>query len=289
LDDGTWIKGNLKAVEKPPLNNLDIFVKSVYVDSKGFDFKVEGWLNYNKLQLTSSRDSIHEEGVEYEKFIEGLTKHLEENYDKKTEKKDKHVRAEKQLGKMFVNVISSIRDAYPDMVKPLMAGSPSGEIGIGTNFKGDASDPCTEQKGIIDRTNTAELTIGKPIGGSGKGHKRGSKETMSRITKGDGRILAPSHVLPSGNDKIPEPNVVIGKSEDRPVVYYSAPNRLVINEYWSVSKILTDGNPRDPDLKSRVLPLLVRAGIDAYPGASEMLREEWFKRYDVVLDRAWSK
>jgi hypothetical protein len=72
---------------------------------------------------------------------------------------------------MFVNVISSIRDAYPDMAKPLMAGSPSGEIGIGTNFKGDASDPCTEQKGIIDRTNTAELSIGKPIGGCGKGHR----------------------------------------------------------------------------------------------------------------------
>jgi hypothetical protein len=290
LDDGTWIKGNLNVVEKPQLNNLDIFVRNVYVDSKGFDFKVEGWLNYNKLQLTSSRDAIHEEGVEHEKFIQGLTKHLEENYEKKkTEKKDQHVRAEKQLGKMFVNVISSIRDAYPDMAKPLMAGSPSGEIGIGTNFKGDASDPCTEQKGIIDRTNTAELSIGKPIGGCGKGHRTGSKESMSRITKGDGRILAPSHVLPSGNDMIPEPKLVTAKSEDRPVVYYSAPNRLVINEYWSVSKILIDANPRDPDLKSRVLPLLVRAGINAYPGASEMSLEQWLTTYDLVLERAWSK
>jgi hypothetical protein len=205
---------------------------------------------------------------------------------------------------MFVNVISSIREAYPDMSKPLMAGSPSGEIGIGTlsNFNGNAADPCIEQKGKIDRTNTcieqkgkidrtntAELTIGKPIGGCGKGHRRGSKESMSRITKGDGRILAPSHVLPSGNDMIPEPKLVTGKSEDRPVVYYSAPNRLVINEYWSVSKILIDANPRDPDLKSRVLPLLVRAGIDAYPGALEMSREQWFRTYDLVLERAWSK
>ncbi|MGC2570599.1 MAG: hypothetical protein WA364_03735, partial [Candidatus Nitrosopolaris sp.] len=230
------------------------------------------------------------EGVEYEKFIQGLIKHLEETYDKKkTEEREQHVKAEKRLGKMFVNVISLIRDAYPDMAKPLMAGSPSGEIGIGTVSKGDASDPCTEQKGIIDTTNTAELTIGKPIGGCGKGHRRGSKESTSRITTGDGRILAPSHVLPSGNDMIPEPKLVTGKSEDRPVVYFSAPNRLVINEYWSVSKILLDANPRDPDLKSRVLLLLVRAGIDAYPGASEMLREEWFRRYDVVLDRAWSK
>jgi hypothetical protein len=112
---------------------------------------------------------------------------------------------------------------------------------------------------------------------------------MSRITKGDGRILAPSHVLPSGNDMIPEPKLVTAKSEDRPVVYYSAPNRLVINEYWSVSKILIDANPRDPDLKSRVLPLLVRAGINAYPGASGMSLEQWLTTYDLVLERAWSK
>jgi hypothetical protein len=114
------------------------------------------------LQLTSSRDSIHEEGVEYEKFIQGLTKHLEETYEKKkTEKKDQHVGAEKQLGKMFVNVISSIREACPDMPKPLMAGSPSGEIGIGTlsNFTGSGADPCTEQKGKIDRTNPVKLFL----------------------------------------------------------------------------------------------------------------------------------
>ena len=290
LDDGTWIKGNLKAVEKPEINNLHIFVKNVYVESKGFDFKVEGWVNYNNLQLTSSRDAIHEEGAEYDKFIQGLTNHLEENYEKKKiENKEQHVKAEKQLGKMFVNVISSIREAYPDMPKPLMAGSPSGEIGIGTSCQGNASDPCTEQKGIIDKTNTVDSIIAKPIGGDGKGHIGGSKESMCRIIKGDGRILAPSHVLPSGNDMIPEPKLVIGRSEDRPVVYYSAPNRLVINEYWSVSKILINANPRDPDLKSRVLPLLVRAGIDAYPGASEMSRDQWFRTYDVVLERAWSK
>lgn len=58
LDEETWVKGNLRVVEKPQLNNLDIFVKNVYVDSKGFDFKVEGWLNYNKLQLDKKLTKI---------------------------------------------------------------------------------------------------------------------------------------------------------------------------------------------------------------------------------------
>jgi hypothetical protein len=64
-------------------------------------------------------------------------------------------------------------EIYPDMAKPLMVGSPSGEIGIGTlsDLKGDAADRCIEQQGIIDTTKTAELIIGKPLG-CGKGHKR---------------------------------------------------------------------------------------------------------------------
>jgi hypothetical protein len=43
-------------------------------------------------------------------------------------------------------------------------------------------------------------------------------------------------------------------------------------------------NPKDPNLKFRVMPLLVRAGIDAFPEASEMGIEEWFRRNDLVLD-----
>jgi hypothetical protein len=131
LDDGTWIKGNLKAVEKPEINNISIFVKNVFVDSKDFGFKVEGWLNHNRLLLTSSRDAVHEEGLEYERFMKGLIKHLEENYEKKSERSDINVKSEKQLKKLFVNVIASICNNYPDIAKPLMSGNPSGKMGIG--------------------------------------------------------------------------------------------------------------------------------------------------------------
>jgi hypothetical protein len=40
----------------------------------------------------------------------------------------------------------------------------------------------------------------------------------------------------------------------------------------------------DPHIKSRLMPLLIRAGIDAFPGASDMSTEEWFRHYDLVLD-----
>ena len=52
--------GNLKSVEKPKPNNIEIFVKRVSVDSKEFDYKVEGWVNCDALDLETSRDGIYE-------------------------------------------------------------------------------------------------------------------------------------------------------------------------------------------------------------------------------------
>ena len=48
-----------------------------------------------------------------------------------------------------------------------------------------------------------------------------------------------------------------------------------------------DANPKDITLRSRILPLLVRAGIDAFPGSSDMSKEEWFMKYDAVLDNVF--
>ncbi|MFL6398169.1 MAG: hypothetical protein ACJ72J_01120 [Nitrososphaeraceae archaeon] len=67
-------------------------------------------------------------------------------------------------------------------------------------------------------------------------------------------------------------------------------NRLVINSKRPSSRIILEANTKDPiEMKSRVLPLLVRAGIDAFPKSSEMSKEEWLKWYDQVLDNMWCK
>ena len=131
-------------------------------------------------------------------------------------------------------------------------------------------------------------TIGKPIG-KGKGHKHGSEESKSRIIPGNGKVLSPSGSI-SGDDRMPELTVVVTDIKDKPVAFFSPPNRLVINSIRPSSHILTDASPKDPIiLKSRVLPLLVRAGINAFPGSSDIPKEEWFEKYDQVLDIMWSK
>lgn len=289
LSNGIKIFGNLKNVEKPKSNNIDIFVKQVFVDSKGFDYKVEGWLNCNSLDLETSRDGIYEGNEIYIEFINSLRNYLDKNYEIKSQPKEKEVKSEKQIAKMFVNIIKSINDLYPEMNKPFLSGIPSNSRGFGalSKIQGDESTPCTEREGIIDELQTSELAISKPIG-NGKSHKIGKGESYTRIKKGDSKILAPSIFNSLGNGMIREPKIIVVKVVDKPVVFFSAPDRLVINQLRASSSILLDASPRDPTIKSRILPLLVRAGIDAFPGSSELSVGEWFKKYDTVLDSVYS-
>jgi hypothetical protein len=290
LTNGSNVFGNLNIVERPKPNNIEIFVKRVSVDSKEFDYKVEGWVNCDALDLDTSRDAIYEGNEIYIEFIEKLLGYLEKNFDKKSENKDKdkEIKSQKQIAKMFVNVVKSIHQLYPEMIKPVLSGNFSNEKGYGnipypTN---DINSPCIEQPGIIDNDITIHRITGKPIG-NGKGHKNGNGESTARIKNGDGKVLSPSTLPFSGNGQIPEPKVVVIGVEEKPVIYFNAPNRLVINSLRPSSKILLDAKPKDIALRSRILPLLVRAGIDAFPGSSNMSKEEWFTKYDAVLDNVF--
>lgn len=115
--------------------------------------------------------------------------------------------------------------------------------------------PCIEQRGLIDNYITKCRVIGKPIA-NGKSHKYGNGESTVRIKNGDGKVLSSSTLPLSGNGQIPEPKVVVIGVEEKPVIYFNAPNRLVINSSRPCSKILTDAKPKDI---AKIYPLLVRA------------------------------
>ncbi|NAL77292.1 ATP-binding protein [Nitrososphaera sp. AFS] len=285
LRDNTWIYGKLKKVEKPKTDNIDIFVKKIHVCYKGFDYKVEGWINCDKLELTTSRDEIYEGNEVYVDFMTRLMGYLEGYFDKKADNIEKDVKSEKKISESFVNVIKEISDLFPELTKPFLSGSISHQAGMGTlsNLSGEPQDQCIEQRGVLDKD--ANMIIAKPLG-DGKGHKLGNEESHCRVTKGTNgnKILAPPNLLSHGKGVIPEPTVIPLKAGDKPVVYLSAPNRLVINLDRPASNILLRASPRDPNIKHRVMPLLVRAGLDAFPGASEMSTDEYFRHYDRVLD-----
>jgi hypothetical protein len=140
---------------------------------------------------------------------------------------------------------------------------------------------------VVDKSDYSWCGTGKPLG-NGNGHKRGDGESTVRRADGDGKILAPRGTNMIIGNTISEPKVVVAKIDGRPVVFFSPPDRLVVNLGRSSSEILLSANPRDPNLKSRVLPLLVRAWINASPGSSDLSKEEWDQKYDAVLDSVWT-
>lgn len=286
MSNGISVYGNLNNVEKPKPNNVEIFVKQVYVDSKGFDYKVQGWLNCDILDLLTSRDGLYEGSNVYAEFMKKLLEHLDNNFEKKSQPEEREIKSGKQILNTFLHVIKAIHNYFPNMQKPLLSGSESNLRGMGSfsNIDGGPSSPCSENKGIIDETSKERLIIAKPIG-NGKSHRHGKGESHARIKNGEGRILSPSLLFASGNGIIPEPKIVITESgKEKPIVYFNAPNRLVINKSWTSSLILLEANPRDPAIKSRILPLLVRAGLDAFPESSALSKDEWFKVYDTILE-----
>jgi hypothetical protein len=249
-------------------------------------FEKEGWINCDQLELTTSRDEVYEGNEVYTDFMTKLMSHIDKNFEKKLENIENQVKSEKKISEFFVNIIKSIHHHFPELTKPLLSGDISNQQGIGrlSDLSGEAAAQCIEQEGIIDKTAKMHC-IAKTLG-DGKSHKRGNGESQCRVIKGKngGKILAPPNILSVGNGIMPEPSIVPLKAGDKPVVYFSAPNRLIINEDRPASNILLKADRNDPHIKSRLMPLLLRAGINAFPGASEMSIDEWFRHYDVVLD-----
>jgi hypothetical protein len=192
--------------------------------------------------------------MEYEKLLQGITKHLEENYERKsTEGKENDIKSGKQIAKEFTNVLKNICDLYPEMTRPFLSGNITDDQGMRSlsDLPGGANDPCMEDRGSIDVTKTTTPTIAKPIG-EGSSHRSGKGESKSRIIQGDSKILSPSSTIP-GDNRMPELKVVVLQMDnEKPPIFFNPSNRLVINSTRPASYILTDAIPKDPEvLKAR--------------------------------------
>jgi hypothetical protein len=287
LGDGTAVFGNLKPIEKPRLNNIDIFVKEVFVSDKNFEYQVEGWINCDQLELETSRDDILEDNDIYSDLMKRLMPYLHVRFKKKSEFRQMESRSEKQIKKFCMDIMRSINDLFPEMTKPVVAGLCSKDSdGMGsTSESGKIEGPCTLCEG--EKDPDGELVTGKPIS-SGKGHRTGPGESTVRIRGGvtEKKILASSYLQHVGNEFLPDPKIVSVKAGERPVVFFFSPDRLVINIDRPSSSILIDANSRE---HGRLLPLLVRAIFSAYPGSAQLTAEELFRMESSVLDNIWSK
>ena len=150
---GAIAYGNLKHVEKPPINNIQIRVKNVLVVKKNFErHKVEGWVNCNQLDLETSREGILEDNNIYEDFTKGLMQLLEKEFERKSESKDSQPRSSKKIAKLFVDAVKAINSLLPEITRPIVNGFYSnGPEAMGSiSESGEMEGPCTLHKGRKD-------------------------------------------------------------------------------------------------------------------------------------------
>ena len=88
LNNGAKVYGSLFAVDKPKARNIDVLVRQVKIEGLDFDYKVEGWINCDELELTISRDAsapdedtVYHELFNFNKLEEWLIKNGFERKD----------------------------------------------------------------------------------------------------------------------------------------------------------------------------------------------------------------
>ncbi|HZO11406.1 MAG TPA: hypothetical protein VFB48_04750, partial [Nitrososphaeraceae archaeon] len=132
------VRGQLNQTAKPKSNNIDIYVKHVFVESENFEYQVQGWINVDHFELEIGRNRVYEDYRIYPEFKKKFFEYLDSNFDKTTKPVEKEIKGIKQLEEMAVNLIRHFCELNPDMVQPLISGSKanqgiSGKVLTGKN------------------------------------------------------------------------------------------------------------------------------------------------------------
>ncbi len=136
LDNGVEVYGNLTNVEKPRNENIDILVDQVFIEGMDFEWKVEGWVNCDELELTTARDGIStDSNTAYPEFKEKLRAYLSEHFDlRDTEKIE--LTNEKDWEEVASQAILKYFNLYSDDTCKFIAGIVA-KLGLkGASLKG---------------------------------------------------------------------------------------------------------------------------------------------------------
>jgi len=292
------VRGQLNDVDKPKSNNIDIFVKHIFVETDNYDYKVEGWINVDNFELEIGRNRVYEDARIYPEFRKKFYEYLDKHYEKASQTVEKEVKGIKQLQEMANNLIKHFCELNPEMIAPLISGSKASQ---GIKGKHPIASSATRQekwnqiKGIIDVTDSDDSIPGIPSGngnGSKGGGHKGEGRTPVPVLKGQGErkfvVRSTGEYASDNNTSVNLKFVPLSTNQDDPVIYFQPPNRIVINTARPSSDIILSGNSKDPTRKEKILPLLTMAIIDMFPSSSELSTKDWKKTYGQLLDKAYS-
>ena len=97
-NDGSQItvRGQLSIVNKPKVNNIQTFVKHVYVESDNYDYQVEGWINVDHFELEIGRNRVYEDDRIYPEFKKKFYEYLDKNFEKTSKTVEKEIKGVKR-------------------------------------------------------------------------------------------------------------------------------------------------------------------------------------------------
>lgn len=285
------IRGQLSQIAKPKSNNIDIFVKHVFVESENFEYQVQGWINVDHFELEIGRNRVYEDHRIYPEFRRKFFEYLDSNFDKTTKPVEKEIKGIRQLEEMAVNLIRNFCELNPEMVQPLISGSKSnqgiaGKVATGKDHA--LQEEWNKIKGLIDINGPTKAL---PLQNKKKERTNNStdkKEVSMQEGVGNKDFLVKS-TSESGNDNIVInlKFIKVATNQDDPVIYFEPPNRIVINTARPSADIILTGNPKDPTRKAIILPLLTMAIVDMFPSTSQLSYQDWKKCYGQLLDKGW--
>lgn len=137
------VRGQLSRISKPRINNIDVFVKHVFVESDNYDYEVQGWINVDHFELGIGRNSVYQDEKVYQEFRKKFFEYLDSNFEKTSKTVEKEIKGIKQLEEMAKNLIEHFCALNPDIVQPLLSGSKSKQ---GVAGKYSNNDPAIEEK-----------------------------------------------------------------------------------------------------------------------------------------------
>jgi hypothetical protein len=120
LVNGTYISHVLENESNPKGDNIDIYVKHVYIKSIHVDYKVRGWVNCNSLQLNGARDGfqVGPKSI-YREFEEKLLRYLKANYEPLHKPKENKSISDKEIDDILSDMTMSIPDLFDKDQIPL--------------------------------------------------------------------------------------------------------------------------------------------------------------------------
>jgi hypothetical protein len=299
LDNGVEVYGDLTRVDKPKNENIDVLVDQVYIEALDFDWKAEGWVNCDELELTTSRDGLStDESTVYPKFFNKLREYLSKNFDPKDAQQLEST-YEKDWEEVASQAILKYFKLYNDDTCKFLEGIAT-KLGLkGTSLKGgqiwNTLKNCDLTK-IQNPIEAGDIDV-RRVKKKGKGGKNGTIkkkfignggtniDSKYELIPGEGLVAVKNHGEDGEQHEI-IPHIPFKKapsSKEKPLVYFDEnESAFILNTSREGIKMFS--NPKSDGARNEILRAIVKATPENQLLSTDDLDKKYYNLVDGMSD-----